>query len=119
VLTRLLPTSLLLLLLLLVATPCRRRPLLLLMQSRWLSPAPAWTVLTWLLSTPPLLLLARFLLQALAPAAPDAESLIVTGTSLDCADLAASLSVQPVGLAAVEARLAVADPALFKEYQVG
>jgi hypothetical protein len=42
----------------------------------------------------------------------------VTGTSLDCADLAASLAVQPVGLAAVEARLAVADPALFKEYQV-
>jgi hypothetical protein len=54
----------------------------------------------------------------LGTSAPDADSLVVTGTSLDCADLAASLAVQPVGLAAVEARLAVADPALFKEYQV-
>jgi hypothetical protein len=30
----------------------------------------------------------------------------------------ASLTVQSVGLAAVEARLAVTDPALFREYQV-
>ncbi|WIA23775.1 hypothetical protein OEZ85_013460 [Tetradesmus obliquus] len=57
--------------------------------------------------------------KALAPAAPDAEALVVTGSSLDCAGLAASLVLQPVGLAAVEARLAVADPGLFKEYQVG
>jgi hypothetical protein len=41
------------------------------------------------------------------------------GCGMDCADLAASLAVQPVGLAAVEAQLAVADPALFREYQVG
>jgi hypothetical protein len=57
--------------------------------------------------------------QALGISASDADSLVVTGTSLDCADLAASLAVQPVGLAAVEARLAVADPALYREYQVG
>ncbi|WIA44284.1 hypothetical protein OEZ86_007091 [Tetradesmus obliquus] len=58
----------------------------------------------------------RFVM-ALAPAAPDAEALVVTGSSLDCAGLAASLALQPVGLAAVEARMAVADPSLFKEYQ--
>jgi hypothetical protein len=65
-----------------------------------------------------LLLLPSSFLQALGTSAPDADSLVVTGTSLDCAHLAASLAVQPVGLAAVEARLPVADPALFKEYQV-
>lgn len=75
-------------------------------------PDAAAVPLAWpLLSPPPLL-------QALAPAAPEAASLVVCGSSLDCASLACSLAVRPVGLADVEARLAVADPGLHREYQV-
>jgi hypothetical protein len=45
---------------------------------------------------------------------PEQSSCVLIGSAMDCPGLAASLAVQPLGVAAVEARLAVADPALFK-----
>lgn len=62
-------------------------------------------------------LLATTAVQALASAAPEAGALFVSGNSIE-SQLLSSLAVRPVGLDQVEARLAVADPALFREYQV-
>jgi hypothetical protein len=40
-------------------------------------------------NAPPLITCCTAAMQALGTSAPDADSLVVTGTSLDCADLAA------------------------------
>eukprot|EP00775_Hariotina_reticulata_P007579 gene7579-7783_t len=55
-------------------------------------------------------------LKALQPHAPGADDLAVSGWSIERV-LATTLAAAPVNLQQVEARMAVADPALFREYQ--
>jgi hypothetical protein len=57
--------------------------------------------------------------QVLQAHSPDASQLGVRGWSIEAALCASPLTHRPVSLAEVEARLAVADPCLWQEYQVG
>ena len=56
--------------------------------------------------------------QVLQSHTPDASQLALRGWSIEAALASSTLSQRPVSLGDVERRLAVADPALWQEYQV-
>jgi hypothetical protein len=58
-------------------------------------------------------------LQLLQTHSPDPSQLAVRGWSIESALASSPLTQRPVSLADVERRLAVADPGLWQEYQVG